>query len=238
MEVKEYSFPFKHYIIDNFLEPNFANCLAKEFPDYYSPKWYEYNSPLEKKKSIREWGLFPTNTYKLFSYFCSVEFVNVLKKITKSSIIEPDYGLHGAGWHIHKTGDHLNIHLDYSMHPLLYLKRKYNLILYLNEDWKDAWNGHLEFWTHDYIRNQPKHKVVKIKPIFNRVVIFDTTQDSWHGFSEKIKCPEGVYRKSIAMYYLTVADLSMPYRTRALYAPLKEQKNDSNILKLIEERSK
>lgn len=238
MEIKKYSYPFDYYIIDGFLNYFTAKQLSKEFLDYNLDQWFEYNSPLERKKSINAWGSFPPTTYQFFTDLCSQSFLNHIKNITKCSILEPDYGLHGAGWHIHKPGDHLNIHLDYAMHPKLYLKRKFNLILYLNENWQDDWGGDLEFWSHDQKNNKPKELAVKIKPIFNRAVIFDTTQNSWHGFSEKLKCPLGVYRKSIAMYYLTIADLMMPHRTRALYAPLKEQENNKEILELIEQRSK
>lgn len=237
MEIKKYTYPFDYYIIDGFANYFTARQLSKDFFPYDSDKWFEYDNPLEKKKTIREWGMFPPTTYRFFSDLCSPDFVAKLRHITKCSILAPDHGLHGAGWHIHKTGDHLNIHLDYAMHPKLYLQRKFNLILYLNEEWEDEWGGDLELWTHDADNNKPKFNAVKIKPKFNRAVLFDTTQNSWHGFSEKIKCPQGVYRKSIAMYYLTIADLNMPFRTRALYAPTKDQENDKQILELIKQRS-
>lgn len=238
MEIKNYYYPFHHIVIDNFLKPDVAKAIASEFPSYDSEKWYQYNSPLEKKKTIREWGMFPSNTYKLFSELCGNRFVDFIKELTKCEYLLPDYGLHGAGWHIHKTGDHLNIHLDYSIHPFLKLQRKYNLIVYMNEDWEEDWGGDLEFWTHNVLSNKPRDKVVKIKPLFNRAVLFDTTQNSWHGFSEKLKCPDNVYRKSIAMYYLTNVSLNASTRTRALYAPLKEQEEDQQILDLIRQRSK
>jgi len=240
MEVKKYSLPYDHYIIDNFVDKDTARILSLEFLDYNSEKWFEYSNPLENKKTIREWGIFPKTTYKFFSELCGYEFTKAVQQITGCYSLIPDYGLHGAGWHIHKTGDHLNIHLDYDVHPFLNLQRKYNLILYLNEEWNCEWGGDLELWTHDHLKNKPKDKAVCIPPLFNRAVLFDTTQNSWHGFSNKLSCPDGVYRKSIAMYYLTPINISKitPHvRKRALYAPLKSQENDNNILKLIEQRS-
>ena len=67
-------------------------------------------------------------------------------------------------------------------------------------------------------------------------MLFDTTQNSWHGFPEPLQCPEGVYRKSLAVYYLTEPPEGTDPRPRALYAPSKEQENNQEILKLIEER--
>jgi hypothetical protein len=41
----------------------------------------------------------------------------------------------------------------------------------------------------------------KILPIFNRMVIFSTTDFSYHGHPEPLTCPEGWTRKSLALYY-------------------------------------
>jgi Rps23 Pro-64 3,4-dihydroxylase Tpa1-like proline 4-hydroxylase len=154
------------------------------------------------------------------------------------TFIVPDYGLHGAGYHIHKGGDHLNIHLDYSIHPKTNLQRKFNLILYLTPNWDPKWGGGLELWSHNYDTNQPKEKVKVVENIFRRAVIFDTTQHSWHGISEPINCPDNVFRKSIAMYYLTHVTKTADLRKRALYAPLDYQKENKKILELINERAK
>lgn len=132
----------------------------------------------------------------------------------------------------------MNVHLDYSIHPKLKLQRKLNLILYLSENWDSQWGGGLELWSHNKETNKPDNKVVTIDNIFNRAILFDTTQNSWHGFPTPLTCPEGIYRKSIAVYYLTDPPEGVDPRPRALYAPTKEQENDLNILTLIEERVK
>ena len=134
-------------------------------------------------------------------------------------------------------GGKLNIHLDYSIHPKLKLQRKLNLILYLSEDWNISWGGSLEFWSHNQELNRPNQREVTIENIFNRAVIFDTTQNSWHGFPNPLTCPEDKYRKSIAVYYLTDPPEGTDSRLRALYAPTKDQENDANILSLIQKRT-
>lgn len=81
----------------------------------------------------------------------------------------------------------------------------------------------------------------KIKTVdykFNRAILFDTTQNSWHGFNDPLTCPDDVYRKSIAMYYLTDPPEDVDTRQRALYAASESQQNDPSVLKFIEERSK
>lgn len=229
--------PFQHSIKDNFLDKNLAIELSNDFIDYNDSKWFFYDNPLEHKKTINNWYTFPSTTYKFFSYLNSDEFITKLKNEFKIDSLYPDPGLHGAGWHIHGQGGKLNIHLDYNIHPKLNFQRKLNLILYLSQEWNPAWGGNLEFWSHDKEINQPKklEKIIECK--FNRAVIFDTTQNSWHGFSKEILCPPNLYRKSIAMYYLTDLPSQTDERYRALYAPREDQKNNNEIKELIIKRA-
>lgn len=230
-------YPYYHQIIDNFLDLQTAKSIQEEFPDYNSPCWFEYNNPLEVKRACNSWYHFGSETYKLFSYLNSPTYVEYLKKITGIKDLYPDIGLHGGGLHIMGTGGKLNIHLDYSLHPKLKLQRKLNLILYLTEDWDSKWGGNLELWSHDSKKNKPKEKIVTVNNIFNRAILFDTTQNSWHGFSDPIVCPENIYRKSIAVYYLTTPPENVDKRARALYAPTKDQENEDEILQLIQNRA-
>ena len=43
----------------------------------------------------------------------------------------------------------------------------------------------------------------KIAPIFNRMVVFSTTDFSNHGHPEPMLCPKDYSRKSIALYYFS-----------------------------------
>ena len=137
---------------------------------------------------------------------------------------------------MHSRGGKLNIHLDYNINPKLNLQRKLNLIVYLTEDWDTSWGGGLELWSHNEETNLPLNREVVVDNIFNRAILFDTTQNSWHGLPQPITCPEGVYRKSIAVYYMTDIPEDANPRSRALYAPTKEQENDLEVLDFIKER--
>ena len=232
------SFPFYYQVIDNFFNKEQAKTISQEFPEYNSDIWYCYNNPLEHKKTCNNWYQFGPETYKTLTMLNSKEFIKQLQKITGISKLYPDIGLHGGGLHIHGTGGKLNIHLDYSIHPKLKLQRKLNLIIYLEEDWNPKWGGNLEFWSHNQERNKPNKKIVTLDNIFNRAVLFDTTQNSWHGFPDPLTCPEGKYRKSLAVYYLTDPTEGTDPRPRALFAPTKDQENNPEILNLIESRVK
>jgi hypothetical protein len=45
--------------------------------------------------------------------------------------------------------------------------------------------------------------IAKYAPTFNRCVIFETNEISFHGHPKPLKTPEGVTRKSIVAYYYT-----------------------------------
>src|SRR5690606_8233616 len=65
-----------------------------------------------------------------------------------------------------------------------------------NKDWKDEYGGHLELWDRDM-----KNCCHRILPLFGRVVVFNTTDYAYHGHPDPLACPEGMSRKSIALYY-------------------------------------
>ena len=65
-----------------------------------------------------------------------------------------------------------------------------------NEDWDDVYGGHLELWD----RNM-SNCARRILPEFNRLVVFSTTDYSYHGHPDPLNCPPGRARISIAQYY-------------------------------------
>jgi len=229
--------PFFHVVIDNFFNEEIALELASEFFSYNDPRWFHYNNAIEKKKTINHWNYFPAATYKEFTRLCSKQYISHIETITGIQGLLPDIGLHGGGWHIHSAGDKLNIHKDYSIHPKLGLLRKLNLIVYLTPGWQTEWGGALELWSHNAELDRPQVCKAKIPCLFNRAVLFDTTQHSWHGLPDPIQCPEGITRRSMAVYYLTNAQ-SQDTRYRALFVPTQQQELDIDVQKLCQERSR
>jgi len=229
--------PFPHIVVDNFFDESIARKLELDFPDFDADVWHGYNNPIEVKKLCNSWNAFPSQTFKIFSYLVSNKFAEELSKILyKSCILYPDPGLHGGGWHIHKSGGKLNTHLDYSIHPKLRLQRKLNLIVFLNSSWSEEWGGKLGLWSNES-PDAPGVLVKEISPKFNRAVIFDTTMNSWHGLPDPIQCPDGQYRKSIAVYYLVEPTQNVSDREKALFAPTDKQRDNKEILELIAKRA-
>jgi len=230
--------PFDHWIIDDFFPPDKAQSITENFPAYDDERWYFYKNPIENKKTLQDWLRFPPEIYQTLQDLCSHDFIETIKSMTGIKNLYPDYGLHGGGLHMHGRGGNLNIHKDYSIHPRLKLQRKLNLIVYMSNDWDFTWGGGLELWSNNPKTNRPKELVKTIEPKFNRAILFDTAQNSWHGLPKPLTCPEGKYRKSLAVYYLTDIDENTEERYRAFFVPTEQQLTDPKIVKLCEERSK
>jgi Rps23 Pro-64 3,4-dihydroxylase Tpa1-like proline 4-hydroxylase len=228
--------PFNHIVIDKFLDESIIESIVEEFPDFNSEDWRIYNNAIEIKKLLNHWDKFGSETYKLFNYLNSRDFIALLEELVGCELYA-DFGLNGAGLHTHKQGGKLNTHLDYSIHPKLKLERRINLIIYITPDWQNDWGGFLGLWDQHKSKNAPGKLIKSIIPLFNRAVIFDTTQNSWHGLPEPIKCPEKITRNSLAIYYLCKPRQNALERGKALFAPTKDQENDQEVLSLIEKRS-
>jgi hypothetical protein len=226
--------PFDHCVVSDFFETDAALALASEFPPNDSPKWFSYKNAIEDKKALNDWNAFPALTYQAFTAFYSDRMIARLEELLKTKVFR-DYGLHGGGWHMHGPGGNLNPHLDYSIHPKMQKERKLNIIVYLGEAMKAEYGGHLGLWRDE--NGQPGELVAEVEPRFNSAILFDTTQKSWHGMSRGLTQPEGIYRKSLAVYYMREPAPDAPDRGRALFAPREAQKGDESVEELIRKRS-
>ena len=146
-------------------------------------------------------------TEKLVNFFQSQAWVKFLETLTGIPNLMIDPALWGAGPFSIKQAGYLSLHTDFNRHKTSDGKfvtpwRRINVLLYLNEDWKEEYGGSFELWktdqqysTIDYIK--------KVVPQFNRMAIFSVTDISIHGHLDLVNHPSGEHRKSISMYYYT-----------------------------------
>lgn len=193
--------PFEHIIIPNFLNKEYAELLHSQFniDNLNDPNiWHKYNNPIEVKYANDNINKMEKDISELFYILSTHQITNLFSKLSNIDDLEFDPYLHGAGLHVHPRDGRLNMHLDYEKHPISGKERRLNLILYLTKDWNSDWNGDTQLWD-----EKMENCVVKSNVIFNTAIIFKTNDISWHGLPEKITCPENVYRKTFAYYYLS-----------------------------------
>lgn len=92
----------------------------------------------------------------------------------------------------------LDVHVDGNYHDATGLNRRINALIYLNKNWEKGWGG--DFGLYD---STGDNLVKSIPPLFNRLVIFETHDYSYHGLPNKLNFPKGEYRKSLILYYYT-----------------------------------
>lgn len=189
--------PFKYVVIDNFLDSNIAESILAEFPDVTSD-WVDAQG-LHTKNKWTQPIVEENIAAKFYEKMNSADFLKSISYITNIENLVADKSLQGAGLHQTTDKGFLNVHIDFNRHHKDHsLDRRLNLIVYFNKDWKESDGGFLELW--DMEENK---RIENINPIFNRCVIFETNQVSYHGQPVPVNCGDGRSRKSLSVYYYT-----------------------------------
>jgi Rps23 Pro-64 3,4-dihydroxylase Tpa1-like proline 4-hydroxylase len=175
-------------VIDDFCSKVECYDAVREWPDDSAP-WVVYDTDEQKKKAMHDWKSIPYSSAFLLKRMMMFDAPGALGL----GRAIPDTMLWGGGLHEHKNGDRLGLHLDSSQHPLTYMKRMCNAILYLSE-WNPKWGGGLEFWSGD-----SADQIVYPKP--GRLVVFETCEDGLHGITKPISCYGDKKRLSLAVYW-------------------------------------
>ena len=190
--------PFPHAVIDDFLPADALGRVLDEFPPPGSIDWIRFSDPAQKKLASRTEEQMGTSTRLLLHELNSAVFLEFLEELTGIDGLmgDPYYG--GGGLHQIEAGGFLKIHADFNRHTKLRLDRRVNVLLYLNRNWDPEYGGELELWNEGMTRAEQR-----ILPVFNRCVVFNTTDVAYHGHPDPLRCPPGWTRKSIALYYYT-----------------------------------
>jgi len=194
--------PFKHLVVDNFLPRDFADECNKAFPDEKSDIWDRQDDEVEKKlRSKYECEFdFPDPLQDVVRILNSRMILEVMSDVLDIPKLIPDPYFTGGGLNMTLPGGMLDIHVDGNYHDATGLNRRVNAILFLNSTWDESWGGSFGVFSEG-----GRHLYDEIAPTMNRLVIFDTHDKSFHGTPEPIKCPDGINRKSLILYYYTVA---------------------------------
>ncbi len=189
--------PFHFIVVDNFLPPSYAERILAEYPEPELEGWNSTTFVHQKKKFTKTLG-FPPTIDAFFSLLSDERFKDQLTQITGIKDILGDPDLVGGGLHQILREGFLDVHVDFNYHPKMKIHRRMNLLLYMNKDWKREYDGYLELW--DMEKNA---QLADIAPLFNRAVVFETNEISYHGHPKPLKVPQEITRKSLAVYYYT-----------------------------------
>ena len=193
--------PYKHLIIDNFLPDSLAQSCLENFPELNSKNFEHANDRDIEIKFRTKWESefdIPDGIIDAVRILNSSMILNAMAKLFEIKKIIPDPYFTGGGLNITDRGGLLDVHVDGNYHDATGLNRRFNSIIYLNKGWQENWGG--EFCLYDSHGNECLKKVA---PIFNRLIIFNTHDKSFHGLPEPINFPENKNRKSIILYYYT-----------------------------------
>jgi hypothetical protein len=190
--------PYPHAVMDDFLPEEVADAVLDRFPSPRELQWYKFNDAHQKKLASNAVDRMDPVIRDLLHFLNSSIVIQFLERLTGIPGIIPDPYYVVGGLHQIVPGGKLDIHADFNRHEQLRLDRRLNLLVYLNKDWKEEYGGHFELWD-----TEMKGCVKKVLPIFNRCVVFSTTDTSFHGHPNPLTCPADMTRKSMALYYYT-----------------------------------
>ena len=194
--------PFRYVVIDDFFEAGYAARLLREFPPFERGNSRNENGDVGNKSTLeRIRGIGPAYV-ALDDMIRSDGFLDLVARLTSIPDLLYDPWYFGGGTHENREGQDLDPHVDFNRHPVENWHRRLNLIVYLNPEWHDAWGGSLELHSDPRAADD---RITLVTPVFNRCVIFETTETSWHGFG-RIALPASRRdrsRKSVALYFYT-----------------------------------
>lgn len=219
--------PFRHVVIDGFFENNFAERLLDEFPSFDERLATAENGRIGGKAvNTQIAGIGPAYE-DLYGFLSSRPFLDFMTRLSGLPDLLLDPVMYGGGTHENLHGQELDPHVDFNFDQTRELHRRLNLIVYLNKDWLGDWGGALEI--HSNPRRPEENQIRSFDPLFNRAVLFETNEYSWHGFP-RIDLPEDrrhISRKSISIYLYTkerpAREIAPKHGTFYVQRPLSER---------------
>lgn len=221
--------PYPHYYQDDILDYKFALELQEEILNIPIDEFDKYNNPFETKLTLRDKFNYPKLLSKLFEYLEKKEFIEKLSNICGYKLFK-DENRNFNGVHIYKNGEKLDIHLDAEVHPKTKDFKILTLGIYLSSNWIDTYGCKFEIWNGDNSKLYNCEK--KIAPLFNRLILFTNTNNSWHGNPEAVNSYDNNSKRIfITISYLTFNEnKDKNYREKALFVRRPQDKYDEEKL--------
>lgn len=199
--VEYFDDPYKHIVIDHFLDAELANLCLTNFPPPGDACWEHANDADIEVKLRTAWKSefeIPETLVDAVRILNSAPVLKTMGERLGIHKLVPDPYFTGGGLNVTLPGGLLDVHVDGNYHDATGLNRRINAIVYLNPEWHPEWGG--EFGIYD---RTGQVCLKRVAPLFNRLVVFDSHDFSFHGLPEPLAFPPGTARKSIILYYYT-----------------------------------
>jgi 2-oxoglutarate-Fe(II)-dependent oxygenase superfamily protein len=195
---------YPHLVVDDVFPREALLRLYSDVPVEFSPLWTHWGSggqencsPENSKRGISSLMLLSERISGFLKLLNDERFLQDIREITGEPNLTADHTLNGGGLHCTGPGGHLRIHADKVRHPRpSSFDQSVNLLLYINPYWSADFGGDFELWSRDC-----SERIASIPVLFNRLVLFKSDRSTYHGHPEPIRCPVGMYRTSLAVYY-------------------------------------
>jgi 2OG-Fe(II) oxygenase superfamily len=220
--------PVPYIKIDNFLLDEEARSVAAAYPNFDSA--FEIGNTFKtvnerKKIQVSDCTKFAPAVAALNELMAAPDFLADIAYITNIPNVLADAELRGGGIHMTGPGGRLDVHVDFNYMNDRHLHRRLNLLLYLNDPWMKDWGGQFQLWDRDV-----KNCEATFDPIFNRCVIFETNEISFHGVIPVSPDAPGP-RRSFATYYYTKE--APPHWTGNSHGTLFKARPDEKVKGLV-----
>ena len=190
--------PFPHIVMDGLFDDAYLEAVLAQFPGPDEDVWHEFSNENEIKKGYHYERLLRFELQAFMFLMNSPIALLFLEELTGIRRLIPDPYFGGGGPHRIGPGGFLKVHTDFNRHPKLNIYRRLNVLVYLNQNWEEEYGGHLELWDRNL-----ENCVSTVLPTFNRTVVFETSEHSWHGHPKPLTCPADRARQSVSFYYYT-----------------------------------
>lgn len=172
----------RHFALDNLLPNKIAMQIPENFP---KPRQMRVlSSSGECKLKFIHLKNTPPLLQDITHALQDTRVIAAIENITQFQQLEPDPSYDAGGVTALPKGYFINPHIDNSHDTKKNKYRILNLLYYVSPNWKQENGGNFELWDED-VSNR-----VIIPCFFNRLVVMETNQTSWHGVSPvTIKAP-------------------------------------------------
>lgn len=185
----------RYFAVDNLLPHDIAMDIFNAFP-HSGEHFDQRQSFREKKKTLQNLSLLPKILSDITFSLQHPDVIHTIENITGFNTLEGDPKLYAGGLSMMFPGDFLNPHIDNSHDSNRSRYRRLNLLYYVSPNWQLENGGNLELW------DKKVKTPVPIESRFNRLVIMETNDNSWHSVKKvNINRP----RCCVSNYYFSKA---------------------------------